>query len=122
MPTRPTTFRAWLRGYEGPDNAIADLARAMRADPCIGHRRTPASIRLHLLSEHRASDAALQSVDEAWTQWRQEHGGAGSGAEWPGATTTVNANDAPAGRSRAEGEVIRVDPAGDWQDVGGEGG
>jgi hypothetical protein len=63
------SFATWLRERETEETPIGDLARDVAADGCLGDRENLSAIREHLRS-HGAEEAALQTLDDAWAEWR----------------------------------------------------
>ncbi|MFF5002058.1 YozE family protein [Streptomyces phaeochromogenes] len=67
MP-KPKSFTAWLKTYADQHNAIGDLARDVSADPGWPSRKGRQG-QLDYLEECGAIDAAVETLERAWTQY-----------------------------------------------------
>ena len=67
MP-KPKSFTAWLKTHADQRNAIGDLARDVSADPDWPSRKGRQE-QLDYLEERGAIDAAIETLERAWTQY-----------------------------------------------------
>lgn len=67
MP-KPKSFTAWLKTQAEQDNAIGDLARDVSADPDWPSRKGRRG-QLDYLEERGAIQAAIDTLERAWTQY-----------------------------------------------------
>ncbi|MFD6027003.1 YozE family protein [Streptomyces griseoluteus] len=67
MP-KPKTFTAWLMTHADQRTAIGDLARDVSSDPDWPSRKGRQGL-LDYLEERGAIDAAIETLERAWSQY-----------------------------------------------------
>ena len=63
------SFRAWLLEQVRREDAVGDLSRAVRADACLGQKRTPGAVLAHIQAVHHPCDDAFESFKCAVREW-----------------------------------------------------
>jgi hypothetical protein len=63
-------FRAWLRQQIGRVDPVGDIARDVFQDRCLGQRRTPTAIYVHMGACHNVSAEAREAYRDAVAEWR----------------------------------------------------
>ena len=65
------SFRSWLVAQVDRQDRVGDLARDLRADKCLGQKRTPAAILSHMQAAHYpCNDAIIDSFKAALAEWK----------------------------------------------------
>ena len=64
------SFRSWLVVQTGRQDRVGDLARDVRADRCLGQKRTPGAILRHMQAAHYPCDGAIESFRAALAEWK----------------------------------------------------
>ena len=62
-------FRGWLVDQIRRQDAVGDLARDIRADTCLGQKRTPKAILSHMVADHEPCGDAIEAFKRAVAEW-----------------------------------------------------
>ena len=62
-------FRGWLVDQIRRQDAVGDLAREIRADTCLGQKRTPKAILSHMVADHEPCGDAMEAFKRAVAEW-----------------------------------------------------
>jgi len=68
---RMGSFRSWLVDQVDRDDAVGVLACEVRADRCLGQKRTPAAVLTHILAVHRPAAGVPEAFNQALAEWRR---------------------------------------------------
>jgi hypothetical protein len=67
---RRGSFRAWLVEQSNRQDRVGELARDLKGDSCLGQKRTPNAILMHLHARHfPVADSTIRAFKEALEEW-----------------------------------------------------
>lgn len=76
LQSKNISFTNWLRDRKQEDTRIGDLARDMLQDTSWPKKATTKNAFRQHMEEMGACDAALETLDKAWTCYQQQKRGA----------------------------------------------